>query len=117
MTQNGVRHSHFIINEVNGYIDEHNANTYLTQLHADRDIDALKKYGLLWKKIKDLFGSTCNSSNNYNQKYMKIRFNSDDDLPLLPMMVFKIRFFRSVFHEGNKYYPQMFLDEYLYKLD
>ena len=22
---------------------------------------------------------------------------------------------RSVFHEGNKYYPKVFLDEYLYK--
>ena len=23
---------------------------------------------------------------------------------------------RAVFHENNKYYPQVFLDEYLYKL-
>ena len=39
-------------------------------------------YGELRKKIKDLFRSTSNSSDSYDGKYMKIGFNSDDDLPL-----------------------------------
>ena len=49
---------------------------------------------------------------------MKIKFNSDDNLPLdetlklhnLTIVV------RSVFQEDNKYYPQIYLDECLYEL-
>ena len=46
---------------------------------------------------------------------MKIKFNSDDELPLkktlrLYNMIIGVK---SVFHEGNKYYPQFFLDECL----
>ena len=49
---------------------------------------------------------------------MKIEFNLDDELPLnktikIPSMVIVVR---SVFQENNKYYPQVFLDECLYKL-
>ena len=32
-------------------------------------------------KIKDLIESASNYLNNYDEKYMKIKFNSDDDLP------------------------------------
>ena len=49
---------------------------------------------------------------------MKIKFNSDNELPLsktieIPSMII---FVRAVFHENNKYYPQVFLDECLYEL-
>ena len=49
---------------------------------------------------------------------MKIKFNSDGELPLnktieIPSMTIVVR---AVFHENNKYYPQVFLDECLYKL-
>ena len=49
---------------------------------------------------------------------MNIKFNSDDELPLdkmieIPSMIIAVR---AVFHENNKYYLQIFLDQYLYKL-
>ena len=49
---------------------------------------------------------------------MKIKFNSDGELPLNKMieilcMVIAVR---TVFYENNKYYPQVFLDECQYKL-
>ena len=49
---------------------------------------------------------------------MKIKFNSDDVLPLnkaieIPTLAIVVR---AVFHEKNKYYPQVFLDERLYKI-
>ena len=49
---------------------------------------------------------------------MKIKFNSDDDLPLnktieIPTMKIVVR---AGFHENNKYYPEIFLDECLYKV-
>ena len=49
---------------------------------------------------------------------MKIKFNSDDNLPLnkilkLHNMTIAIR---SVFQEDGKYYPEVVLDECLYEL-
>ena len=49
---------------------------------------------------------------------MKIKFNSGDELPVnitieTPNIII---FVRTVFHENNKYCPQVFLGEYLYKL-
>ena len=49
---------------------------------------------------------------------MKIKFNSDDVFLLnktieIPSMIIVVR---AVFHENNKYLPQVFLDECLYKL-
>ena len=49
---------------------------------------------------------------------MKIKFNSDDNLPLNKIL--KLHnltiIIRSVFEEDVKYYPQALLDEYLYEL-
>ena len=49
---------------------------------------------------------------------MKIKCNSDDNLPLNKIL--KLHNLtvtvRSVFEEDGKYYPQVFLDECLYEL-
>ena len=49
---------------------------------------------------------------------MKIKFDSDDILPLnktieIPIVTIAVRV---AFHENNKYYPQVFLDECLCKI-
>ena len=49
---------------------------------------------------------------------MRIKFNSDDELPLnkvikIPTMTIVVR---AIFYENNKYYPQVLLDECLYEL-
>ena len=49
---------------------------------------------------------------------MKIKFNSDDELPLnkaieIPTITIVVG---DVFHENNKFYPQVLLDECLYKI-
>ena len=114
MTANSVKPLYLIINKVNGYIDEHIGNTYLTIVHTDESKDTLKK----WKKIKDLIRSINNNSDDYDAVYMKIKFNSDDDLLLRKTLELHniIMIARSVFHEGNKYYLQIFLDKCLQKL-
>ena len=38
------------------------------------------KYGDICSKIKDLFTSTNNSKDDYDEKYMKIKFSSNYDL-------------------------------------
>ena len=51
-------------------------------------------------------------------KKMTIKFNSDDDLPSNKTLDLHniIILIRSAFHEGDRYYPQIFLEECLYKL-
>ena len=63
----------------------------------------------------DLIRSVTKKSDDYDEKYMKIKFNSDDELPLnktikIPVMVIVVR---AVFHEDHKYYPS---GECLYEL-
>ena len=69
-------------------------------------------------KIRDLIGSITENSDDCDEKYMKIKFDSDDDLPLNKMLEIQNATIvvRAVFHENNKYYPQFFLDECLYEL-
>ena len=51
-------------------------------------------------------------SGEYEEDHMKIKFSSDDDLPLNKTL--RLRnltiIIRSVFEEDGKYYPQVFLD-------
>ena len=60
--------------------------------------------------MKDLIRSKTNNSSNYDEKYMKFKFNSDDDSPLKKTLEHRnmIVVARSVFHENNKYYPKAF---------
>ena len=49
---------------------------------------------------------------------MKIRFDSDDEIPLNKQLKFLsvTIVIRSVFEEDGKYYPQAFQDDCLYEL-
>ena len=49
---------------------------------------------------------------------MKIKFDSDDDLPLNGVLKFHILtiIIRNVFEKDGKYYPQIFLDDNLHEL-
>ena len=55
------------------------------------------------------------SSAEYGKDFMKIRFDSDDDLPLNKTLKLTI-VVRSVFEDKGKFYPQIYLDEFLYEL-
>ena len=55
-------------------------------------------------KTKNQIRTIISNTNNYDEKYMKIKSNSDDDLPLnktleLHNMIIVVR---SVFHENTK---------------
>ena len=52
-------------------------------------------------------------SGECGKDYMKIKLNSDDDLPLNKQLKFinLTIIVRTVFEEDGKYYPQIFLDE------
>ena len=50
--------------------------------------------------------------NDYEKDYIKIKFNSDDNLPLNKSLKFHLMTvtITSVFAEDSKLYPQVFLD-------
>ena len=41
-----------------------------------------KSHEELWRKIRDLIRSITENSDDYDEKYMKIKFNSDEELLL-----------------------------------
>ena len=67
--------------------------------NTDENKDALKQYEELLKKNM-IKSTTMISPDNYDEKYMKIEFNSDDDLQLNKKLQFYnvIIVVRSVFH-------------------
>ena len=71
-----------IIDEIDGYIEESNRNNYLTLVPTYESKDTLKNYKEMWIKMRNLTRSIINNSDNYDGKYMKTKFNSDDVLPV-----------------------------------
>ena len=103
---------------MNGYFEEINRNKYLTLVLTNESKEKIKKYKELWIKIRDLIRSITKNLDDYDKNHMKIEFNWDDGLPLNKMIEISnmIIVVRALFHEINKYYPQVFLDEDLHKL-
>ena len=50
---------------------------------TEENKDTVKKYQELLSKIKGLIRSANNNKDNYEEKYMKIKFNSGVDFPLI----------------------------------
>ena len=71
----------------------------------------LAKFTKLWDEIKHLI-ETINEGKKgeYEKDFMKIKFNSDDNLPLNKMLKLHMLtvIVRSVFEEHGKCYPQVF---------
>ena len=115
-----VNPSYLLVNHASGYIEERNGNQYLIfDDSVNENKGLLKKIRSVWDGIKnEIKAINDGKANDYGKDYMEIKSNSDDDLPLnkplrLHAMTIMIR---SVFEEGGKLYPQVFLDEALYEL-
>ena len=80
--------------------------------------ELLNKYNDTWDGIRDKIKEVSSGECDYEKDYMKIKFNSDDDLPLNKPLKFHNMtiIIRSVFEEDGKLYPQGFLDDNLYEL-
>ena len=109
---------YFIFHKSDGEIEESNENKYLTLFSTDENKDILKLYTELRNKIKNLIRSITNVLGDYDEKYMRIKFNSDDNLLLNKILKLHISIIvvRSDFQEDTKCCPRVFLDEYLYEL-
>ena len=94
-----------------GYNEEKSGNKYLIFDSVDENKEVLKKYTNVWdgikNKIKAINGG---KENNHGKDYMKIRFDSDDDLALKKPLKFHVIaiIIRSVFEKDGKLYLQLF---------
>ena len=101
---NSVNPLYLIISKMNGYFEEINKIKYLTLVLTNENKEKIKKYEELWSKIRYLIISKTKHSDGYYEKYMKIKLNLDDELPLnkvieIPSMIIVVR---PIFHENNK---------------
>ena len=107
------------IDYASGYIKEKGVNKYLVFDSTDENKELLKKYNDVWNGIKNKIEEVSSGECDYEKDYMKIKFNSDDNLPLNKTLKFRLMTItiRSVFSESGKFYPQLFLHDTLYELD
>ena len=77
----GVNPLYLIIDHASGYIEGKGVNKYLGFDYTDENKELLKKYNVfngIRNKIKKISGHEY----DYGKYYIKIKFNSEDDLPL-----------------------------------
>ena len=86
---------------------------------TDENKELLKKNNDVFNGIRDKIKEIISGECNYEKDYMKIKFNSDDNLPLNKPLKFHLMTITitSVFEEDGKLYPQVFLDDTLYELN
>ena len=73
---------YLLINHTIRYIEEKGVNKYLIFDSTDENKELLKKYNDVWNGIKDKIKEVSSGECDYEKDYMKIKFNSDDELPL-----------------------------------
>ena len=110
---------YLIIGKVDGHIKENNRNKYLVFDSTDENKKIFKKYRELWDGIKNEI-ETINGGKKaeYSKDFMKIKFNTDDNLPLnKPLKLHLLTIIvRCIFQEDGKFYPQLYLDNCLYEV-
>ena len=74
---------YLMIGEVGGYTEENNGNKYLTFASTEKNKEVLEKYTIFGIEL-NIISNTVNAdkSSEYKKDYLRIKFNSDDDLPL-----------------------------------
>ena len=117
MNINSVNPLSLGITRVNEYIEEKGMDEYLVFNSTDENKELFKNYHNVFNGIKNKIKEK-NNECDYEKDYLKIKFNSDDDLPLnkfliFPLMTVTVKY---VFEEDSKFYPQVFLDDTLDEL-
>ena len=110
---------YLISSEVDGHCEDKNENKYLIFDSTNKNKEVLKKYTQLWDGIKnEIVTINGGKPGEYKKDSIKIKFSSDDNLPLNETLKLHNRtiIIRSVFEEDGKFYPQIYLDECLYEL-
>ena len=92
------------IDHANGYIEEKGINKYLVFNSTYKNKELLKKYCHVFNGMRQKLKKISSGECDYEKDYMRIKFNSDDDLPLNKPLKFHLMIMtiRSVFEEDGK---------------
>ena len=101
------------IDRTSGYMEEKDANKYLIFDSTDENNGLLKKiyiYIYHFNGIRDKIKKVSSGECDYEKDYMKIKLNSDDNLPINKPFKFRLMTItiRSVFEEYGPLYPQVY---------
>ena len=81
------------------------------------DADVLRKFANIWKSIRAKIEENTGGIVQYDKDYMKIKFKSNDNLPIDNIVnMHQVAITISAFAQNGKFYPQLFLDDALYEL-
>ena len=99
-------------------IEEVDGDKYL--IISSENGDIMQKYQV-FDGIKEIIKKINDYSQpiKYDDNYMIIKFNTDNNIPLNKIIYFPtitIIIIRSVTQKDGKYYPQLFLDECLHEV-
>ena len=111
---NSVNPLYLIIGEIDRFIEDNEGSKYLNIALTDNNSEVLKKYAEVWSGIKDQIKKINDGLvGECGKDYMKIKFDSGDNLPLNSVLKFRILtiIIRNVFKKDGKYYPQIFFDD------
>ena len=113
MNAYSVNPLHLIIKELEGYVEEYSGSKYLTIALTHNNNQVSIDYAKVWNGILN-----DGLANEWGKGYMKIKFHSNDDIPLNKIIKFRALaiVIRSVFDYEGKYYSQIFLDDPLLDL-
>ena len=116
---NTVNLLYLLVDEIDGFIEEKEGSKYLNISLTDSNSETLKKCAAVWSGIKDQIKKINNAKlGEYGKDYMKIKFDSNDRLPLNKTLKFRILTIiaRKFFEKDGEYYPKFFLDECLFEV-
>ena len=82
---NSVNPLYLIFERKNGHFEEINKSKYLRLVPTNDSKEKNNKYEELWCEIRDLIRPMTKNSDGYDEKYMKIKFHLDNELPLNKM--------------------------------
>ena len=115
---NSVNPLYLRIDNASGYTEKKGSNKCLIFDSTDETKELLKKDNDFFDGLIDEIKKIDHHWLEYTKDYTKIKFNSDDNLPLnKPLKFYNMTVtIRCVICEENKLYPQAFLDDTLYSL-
>ena len=109
---------YLLINRIKGHFEELDGDKYLI-ISSEND-DIMQKYQKVFDEIKEIIKKINDYGQpiKYDDNYMKITFNTDNNIALNKIIYFHTVtiIIRSVTKKDDEYYPQLFLDDCLYEV-
>ena len=115
---NSLNSLYLVFNNLDAYFEKNDKNKYLIFASPEKNKLMLGYYKELWDETEEQIELISGAKvNKYSKDFMKIRFESDDILPLgktinIPECIIDTS---SVFQDNNRYFPQVLLHDCFYE--